>query len=102
VFAYGFLESEFQQYETSVVDGMHHELSKKHIYCRLVCLVRELFDRHGDCTGGSRVWMAASILPVLLVVGLVVSYRSFPLSSISYFLITLLGVDPTLTLESMS
>ena len=34
-------------------------------------------------------WMAASILPVLLVVGLVVSYRSFPLSSISYFLITL-------------
>ncbi len=34
-------------------------------------------------------WMAASILPVLLVAGLVVSYRIFPLSSISYFLITL-------------
>ncbi|MGH8654665.1 MAG: DUF2238 domain-containing protein [Gammaproteobacteria bacterium] len=34
-------------------------------------------------------WMAASILPVLLVAGLVVSYRAFPLSSISYFLITL-------------
>jgi putative membrane protein len=34
-------------------------------------------------------WMAASILPVLLVAGLVVTYRIFPLSSISYFLITL-------------
>jgi hypothetical protein len=55
VFAYGFLESDFQQYETSVVDGMHHELSKEDICRRLVCLVCELFDRHGDCTGGSRV-----------------------------------------------
>ena len=34
---------------------MHHELSKKDIYRRPVCLVCELFDRHGDCTGGSRV-----------------------------------------------
>jgi len=34
-------------------------------------------------------WMAASILPVLLVAGLVATYRIFPLSGISYFLITL-------------
>ena len=34
-------------------------------------------------------WMAASILPMLFVAGLMASYRICPLSSISYFLITL-------------
>lgn len=55
---------------------MHHEPSKRDICRRLIRLVCEIFDRHGE---DHEFWMAASILPMLFVAGLVASYQIRPL-----------------------